>query len=173
VENRPFSEVLQEAIDNGFTEPDPREDLCGNDVGRKLLILARELDLQNEFEEIQIRNLIPENLRAGNAAAFLTRTKELDSIYDELKAAQKPNHVLRYIGELSGDLQQDKGNLEVKLVSVPSDSALGQLKGSDSIFEIYTDSYGDRPIVIQGAGAGASVTARGVFGDILRLSEKK
>lgn len=173
VENRPFSEVLQEAIDNGFTEPDPREDLCGNDVGRKLLILARELDLQNEFEEIQIRNLIPENLRAGNAAAFLTRTKELDSIYDGLKAAQKPNHVLRYIGELSGDLQQDKGNLEVKLVSVPSDSALGQLKGSDSIFEIYTDSYGDRPIVIQGAGAGASVTARGVFGDILRLSEKK
>jgi len=60
----------------------------------------------------------------------------------------------------------------VKLVSVPESSALGQLKGSDSIFEIYTESYGERPIVIQGAGAGASVTARGVFGDILRLSEK-
>lgn len=171
-EDRPFSEVLQEAIDKGFTEPDPREDLCGNDVGRKLLILARELDLQNEFEEINIQNLIPEHLRAGDKAEFLNRLQELDAIYDDIKQNQKPNHVLRYIGELSGDLQQDKGNLEVKLVSVPSDTALGGLKGSDSFFEIYTESYGDRPIVIQGAGAGSAVTARGVFGDILRLSEK-
>ena len=168
----PFSEILQEAIDNGYTEPDPREDLCGNDVGRKLLILARELDLQNEFEEISIQNLITEHLREGNVSDFLTKLKEFDPIYDEIKAAQKSNHVLRYIGELSGDLQNDKGNLEVKLVSVPSDTALGGLKGSDSFFEIYTESYGDRPIVIQGAGAGSAVTARGVFGDILRLSDK-
>nr|WP_294925304.1 bifunctional aspartate kinase/homoserine dehydrogenase I [uncultured Flavobacterium sp.] len=168
----PFSEILQEAIDNGYTEPDPREDLCGNDVGRKLLILARELDLQNEFEEISIQNLIPEHLREGNVSDFLTKLKEFDPIYDKIKAEQKPNHVLRYIGELSGDLQNDKGNLEVKLVSVPSDTALGGLKGSDSFFEIYTESYGDRPIVIQGAGAGSAVTARGVFGDILRLSDK-
>ena len=168
----PFSEILKEAIDNGYTEPDPREDLCGNDVGRKLLILARELDLQNEFEEISIQNLIPEHLREGNVSDFLTKLKEFDPIYDKIKAEQKPNHVLRYIGELSGDLQNDKGNLEVKLVSVPSDTALGGLKGSDSFFEIYTESYGDRPIVIQGAGAGSAVTARGVFGDILRLSDK-
>lgn len=168
----PFSEILQEAIDNGYTEPDPREDLCGNDVGRKLLILARELDLQNEFEEISIQNLIPEHLREGNVSDFLTKLKEFDPIYDKIKAEQQPNHVLRYIGELSGDLQNDKGNLEVKLVSVPSDTALGGLKGSDSFFEIYTESYGDRPIVIQGAGAGSAVTARGVFGDILRLSDK-
>ena len=79
---------------------------------------------------------------------------------------------MRYIGELSGDLSQSKGILEVKLVSVPNDSSLGQVKGSDSIFEIYTESYGEQPLVIQGAGAGASVTARGVFGDILRLTEK-
>lgn len=168
----PFSQILQEAIDNGYTEPDPREDLCGNDVGRKLLILARELDLQNEFEEISIQNLIPEHLREGNVSDFLTKLKEFDPIYDKIKADQKPNHVLRYIGELSGDLQNDKGILEVKLVSVPSDTALGGLKGSDSFFEIYTESYGDRPIVIQGAGAGSAVTARGVFGDILRLSDK-
>ncbi|MEZ7499970.1 bifunctional aspartate kinase/homoserine dehydrogenase I [Flavobacterium sp. Arc3] len=167
-----FSEILKEAIDSGFTEPDPREDLCGNDVGRKLLILARELDLQNEFEEVDIQNLIPEHLREGSAADFLTKLKEFDPIYDKIKADQKPNHVLRYIGELSGDLQHDKGILEVKLVSVPSDTALGGLKGSDSFFEIYTESYGDRPIVIQGAGAGSAVTARGVFGDILRLSDK-
>ena len=168
----PFSEILKEAIDNGYTEPDPREDLCGNDVGRKLLILARELDLQNEFEEISIQNLIPEHLRDGNVSDFLTKLKEFDPIYEKIKADQKPNHVLRYIGELSGDLQNDKGILEVKLVSVPSDTALGGLKGSDSFFEIYTESYGDRPIVIQGAGAGSAVTARGVFGDILRLSDK-
>jgi aspartokinase/homoserine dehydrogenase 1 len=168
----PFSEILKEAIDNGYTEPDPREDLCGNDVGRKLLILARELDLQNEFSEIDIQNLIPEHLREGSAADFLTKLKEFDPIYDKIKREQKPNHVLRYIGELSGDLQNDKGILEVKLVSVPSDTALGGLKGSDSFFEIYTESYGDRPIVIQGAGAGSAVTARGVFGDILRLSDK-
>jgi homoserine O-acetyltransferase len=168
----PFSEVLKEAIDNGYTEPDPREDLCGNDVGRKLLILARELDLQNEFEEIDIQNLIPEHLREGSASEFLTKLREFDPIYAKIKEEQQPNHVLRYIGELSGDLQNDKGNLEVKLVSVPSDTALGGLKGSDSFFEIYTESYGDRPIVIQGAGAGSAVTARGVFGDVLRLSEK-
>lgn len=168
----PFSEILKEAIDNGYTEPDPREDLCGNDVGRKLLILARELDLQNEFEEIKIQNLIPEHLREGSATEFLPRLNEFDAIYDKIKKEQKPNHVLRYIGELSGDLQNDKGNLEVKLVSLPSDTALGGLKGSDSFFEIYTESYGDRPIVIQGAGAGSAVTARGVFGDILRLSDK-
>jgi aspartokinase/homoserine dehydrogenase 1 len=70
---------LKEAIDNGYTEPDPREDLCGNDVGRKLLILARELDLQNEFEEIAIQNLIPEHLREGSASEFLTKLKEFDA----------------------------------------------------------------------------------------------
>ncbi|MCG9794177.1 bifunctional aspartate kinase/homoserine dehydrogenase I [Flavobacterium algicola] len=168
----PFSEILRQAIDSGFTEPDPREDLCGNDVGRKLLILARELDLQNEFSEVQIQNLIPDHLREGSAADFLTKLQEFDPIYDKIKSEQKPNHVLRYIGELSGDLQNDKGNLEVKLVSVPMDTALGGLKGSDSFFEIYTESYGDRPIVIQGAGAGSAVTARGVFGDVLRVSDK-
>ncbi len=168
----PFSDILKEAIDNGYTEPDPREDLCGNDVGRKLLILARELDLQNEFEEVAIQNLIPEHLREGNVQEFLTKLKEFDSVYDKIKRDQEPNHVLRYIGELSGDLHGDKGVLEVKLVSVPKETALGGLKGSDSFFEIYTESYGDRPIVIQGAGAGSAVTARGVFGDILRLSDK-
>ncbi len=171
-EERPFSEVLQEAIDKGFTEPDPREDLCGNDVGRKLLILARELDLGNEFDDVNIHNLIPENLREGEASSFLERLGELDEVYQKVKEEQKPDCVLRYIGDLWGDLSQEKGNLDVKLVSVPKSSALGQVKGSDSIFEIYTESYGDQPIVIQGAGAGAAVTARGVFGDILRLADK-
>jgi aspartokinase/homoserine dehydrogenase 1 len=170
-ENVPFSKVLKEAIDKGFTEPDPREDLGGNDVARKLLILARELDLENELDEVVIKNLIPENLRTGSVTHFLSNLELLNDEYQVLKDNQKSNHVLRYIGELSGDLSKDKGNLEVKLVSTPKSTPLGSLKGSDAIFEIYTESYGEQPIVIQGAGAGASVTARGVFGDILRLAK--
>ncbi len=173
ITDKPFSEILKEAIDLGFTEPDPREDLCGNDVARKLLILARELDLENEFDEIRIENLIPQFLRDGPTDSFLYRLEELDTVYQEIKNKQKPGHVLRYLGDLSGDLQQRKGNLSVKLVSVAANSPVGNLTGSDSIFEIYTESYGDNPIVIQGAGAGAEVTARGVFGDLLRISDKK
>ena len=170
----PFSEILQKAIDSGYTEPDPREDLCGNDVGRKLLILARELDLENEFEEVSIENLIPPALREGSREEFLSRLKEFDPIYQEIKDKAPQGTVLRYVGDLHGDLSQTAtASLEVKLVSVPVTSALGQVKGADSIFEIYTESYGENPIVIQGAGAGAAVTARGVFGDILRIIGNK
>ncbi|WP_454996229.1 bifunctional aspartate kinase/homoserine dehydrogenase I [Capnocytophaga leadbetteri] len=173
VEDKPFSEVLQHAINSGYTEPDPREDLCGNDVGRKLLILARELDLGNEFTDVKIQNLIPEHLREGSVEDFLQRLDEFNAPYQQIKEAQEPDHVLRYVGDLHGDLASTNTvQLDVSLVSVPRNSALGQVKGADSIFEIYTESYGDNPIVIQGAGAGASVTARGVFGDILRLAEK-
>lgn len=168
-----FSTIVKQAMEKGFTEPDPREDLCGNDVARKLLILARELDLQNELGEVQIRNLIPESLRGGQVDNFLQRIEELDQPFKELKEAQEEDHVLRYVGDLHGDLQQNKGELDVSLVSVPKNSALGQLSGSNSIFEIYTESYGENPIVIQGAGAGAEVTARGVFGDLLRIAEKR
>tara|TARA_R110000851_G_scaffold157058_1_gene299686 strand:+ start:63507 stop:64664 length:1158 start_codon:yes stop_codon:yes gene_type:complete len=168
-----FSEVLKEAINNGFTEPDPREDLCGNDVGRKLLILARELDLHNELEDISIQNLISKPLRSISKSAFFNQLQELDVPFHIKRKNLAKNHVLRYIGDLHGDLSKEDGAiLNVNLVPVPKNSALGQLKGSDSIFEIYTESYGKNPIVIQGAGAGAAVTARGVFGDILRLSDK-
>jgi bifunctional aspartokinase / homoserine dehydrogenase 1 len=170
VEEISFSTVLRDAISKGFTEPDPRDDLGGVDVARKLLILARELDLENELHEVIVQNLIPENLRGNDVNYFLKNMNLLNEEYQTLKNAQKPNHVLRYIGELSGDLSKEKGILEVKLVSVLQNSPLGSLKGSDAIFEIYTESYGAQPIVIQGAGAGAKVTARGVFGDILRIA---
>lgn len=171
VQDKPFSAIIQETIDKGFTEPDPREDFSGNDVARKLLILARELDLQNEFEDVSVQNLIPEAYQNISVEEFLSQLNVLDEEYQKIKDNQKPDHVLRYVGDLSGDLSQDKGNLEVKLVSVPANSTLGQIKGSDAIFEIFTESYGEQPIVIQGAGAGSEVTARGVFGDILRLSK--
>lgn len=170
--NAPFSQILKDAMRQGFTEPDPREDLSGNDVGRKLLILARELELSNEFSDIRIENLIPEQLQQGEVSYFLEHLNMLDDKFNEIKKNQKPGHVLRYVGDLHGNLQKEKGLLDVKLVSVPKESALGQVKGSDSIIEIYTESYGQNPLVIQGAGAGAAVTARGVFGDILRIAEK-
>ncbi len=166
-----FSEVLSAAIRLGYTEPDPREDLCGNDVGRKLLILARELDLHCELSDVTIQNLIPKELRKVSKEEFFAQITDFDVPFHIKRSNQAKEHVLRYIGDLHGDLSKEKGALlDVKLVSVPKNSMLGQLKGSDSIFEIYTESYGENPIVIQGAGAGASVTARGVFGDVLRLS---
>lgn len=172
-EEVPFSQVLQEALNQGFTEPNPREDLSGTDVARKLLILARELDLHNELDDVVIENLIPVGLRDIETSEFLTSFEQLNNTFVATKESQQPGHVLRYVGDLYGDLSDEKGaKLEVKLVSVPKESPLGSLKGADSIFEIYTESYGDQPIIIQGAGAGAKVTARGVFGDILRLTDK-
>ena len=168
----PFSTILKEAMEKGYTEPDAREDLSGNDVGRKLLILARELELKNEFSDINIQNLIPEQFQKANVQYFLDNLDILDTVFKKIKEEQKPAYVLRYVGDLSGNLQREKGNLEVKLISVPKESALGQVKGADSIIEIYTESYGKNPLVIQGAGAGAAVTARGVFGDIIRIAEK-
>lgn len=170
--NQPFSEVLKVAMDNGYTEPDPREDLSGNDVARKLLILARELELQNEFSDVSVESLIPEELREINLEGFLAKPEIINQKFAGIKKNQKSNHVLRYVGDLHGDLQKQKGILDVKLISVPKASALGQISGADSIIEIYTESYGENPIVIQGAGAGAAVTARGVFGDVLRIAEK-
>jgi len=171
--NKEFSEVLREAINRGYTEPDPRIDLSGNDVAKKLLILARELDLNNEIEDVSVQNLIPKQLRNISGKDFLSQLEELNVSYHIRRKNLLENQVLRYVGDLNGDLSKSDGaKLTVNLATVNRNSSLGQLKGSDSIFEIYTESYGEHPIVIQGAGAGAEVTARGVFGDILRLSEK-
>jgi homoserine O-acetyltransferase len=170
--DRPFSSIVLEAMCLGYTEPDPREDLSGMDVGRKLLILARELELKNELSDVQVANLIPESCRELTTSMFLEQIEVLDPVMEAIKKQQPQGHVLRYVGELHGDLQKEKGILEVKLIAVPKESSLGQVKGSDSIIEIYTESYGEHPLVIQGAGAGAAVTARGVFGDILRIAEK-
>lgn len=169
IEEISFSKVLAEAEKNGYTEPDSREDLSGNDVARKLLILAREIENKFEFSDIQISSLLLPDLDEKHAIEQYAIHKQLfDNPFEIAKKTQKQNHVLRYVGEL--DLQAKK--LEVKLVSVPQSTALGQLKGADNIIEIYTKSYGEIPIVIQGAGAGKEVTARGVLNDILKITDK-
>jgi aspartokinase/homoserine dehydrogenase 1 len=167
-EEVPFSDILKDAEKLGFTEPDSREDLSGNDVARKLLVLAREIEMDVEFSDINITSLLLPNLNETHSKSEYAISKNLfDEPYRIAKITQIEGYVLRYIGEL--DVKNNK--LEVKLVSVPRNSPLGQLKGADSLIEIYSKSYGENPIVIQGAGAGKEVTARGVLTDILRLSE--
>lgn len=166
----PFSVLMHKAMIHGYTEPDPREDLSGMDVARKLLILARELDLHVNLEDVEVQNLVPQKLRALDNNAFLNELGILDVAMLKRKKNLKEDNVLRYIGDLHGDLSREDGAiLQVNLQEIPKNSMLGQLKGSDSIFEIYTESYGANPIIIQGAGAGAAVTARGVYGDVLRI----
>lgn len=161
-----FTDVLLEAQQLGYTEPDPREDLCGMDVARKLIILAREIGLQVEFEEVSLESLIPEAfVHAESFEDFLTNKDALNQHFGAIKNSLKADEVLRYVG----DLLVEKNQLKVSLERIPASSPLGSLTGADSIFEIYTASYKDNPIVIQGAGAGASVTARGVYSDLLRI----
>ena len=167
-----FSQVVLSAKKAGYTEPDPREDLSGRDVARKLLILARELALENEMADVVTENLVPAEAQQLEVEQFLEEFSGWDDHFDQKKKLLKEDEVLRYVGELSGDLMGRKGDLRVSLEAVPRNSALGQVQGADSLVEIYTESYGERPLVIQGAGAGPMVTARGVFGDVLRVAER-
>lgn len=166
-ENKPFSEIVINALKGGYTEPDPREDLSGNDVARKLLVLAREAGLKLEFDDIEIDNLVIPSLRTASLNQFLDQVTLLDEVLQEKKDALSSDQVLRHLGEL--DVVNSV--LKVSLKAVPKSSPAGQLKGSDGFFEIYSESYASHPLVIKGAGAGREVTARGLLSDIIKVSK--
>ena len=168
---RSLRSIVEESARLGLTEPDPREDLSGEDVARKVLILVRELDVPAELSDVRWENSVPEALRSLSLEDFWARFGELEASIEALRATAKPDEVLRYVGDIVWDDVRQEATLSAGLRLVSRTSPLGRVSGADSCFEIYTESYGSQPIVIQGAGAGAAVTARGVFGDVLRLAE--
>lgn len=167
---KPFKEVFKAAQEGGYTEPDPRIDLSGTDVARKVLILARELDFACELSDVEIQNLVPPELQSIDFEDFTSQIETLEKHLSQLCHHYPAHHIPRYVGELQVTSDGTVA-LRCSLQPVQEESALGRVRGADSCFEIFTESYGNLPIVIQGAGAGASVTARGVFGDLLRTAE--
>lgn len=162
---RPFSVLVQEALELGYTEPDPREDLSGGDVARKLLILARQIGLKMDMHHIKVENLVPQPLRDGSfSKAFFQRfAKYDDAMKRRLESAQNHGSVLRYVGTLQGK------KAFAGIQEIPTNHMLASTKGSDNIIAFTTHRYSKTPLVVQGPGAGADVTAMGVFSDLLKL----
>ena len=162
----PFSELVREAHALGYTEPDPRDDLSGTDVARKLVILAREAGMPLSLGDVDVQSLVPERLRDADRDGFMASLHELDapmlSAYD---AARDRGCVLRYVARL----QQD-GKARVALLELPDDHAFAHLRLTDNCVQFTTRRYRDNPLIVQGPGAGPEVTAAGVFSDLLRLS---
>jgi bifunctional aspartokinase / homoserine dehydrogenase 1 len=169
-----FKEVVEAAMSGGYTEPDPRIDLSGLDVKRKLLILARESRFELELDAIQTAAFLPDGaLETSNVEAFLSllaaNEQHFASLYKEAKAKQQK---LKFVAELSVGADHYI-QAKVGLQGVDSSSDYYTLSGSDNILMLYTDRYQKQPMVIKGAGAGADVTASGIFGDIIRASNHR
>ncbi len=163
---RPFSEILLEAKNLGFTEPDPRDDLSGQDVARKIVILAREIGIKIDIKDVEIENLVPESLQKVSVTDFLNQIPSLDVLFSKkLSDAKSEDKILRYVAKID---QNKKAT--VKLLNYSVNHPLGRLSGSDNMVIFTTERYNKRPLVIQGPGAGPEVTAAGVFSDLLRLS---
>jgi aspartokinase/homoserine dehydrogenase 1 len=163
----PFSGIVRKAMESGYTEPDPRDDLSGMDVARKLTILARELGQTVEIGDFPVQNLVPEALRDVDIGDFLGRLPEYD---DDIKAlyerAAADDKKLRYIARLDAD-----GAAEVRLEAIAVGHPFSNINLTDNIVQFKTSRYASNPLVIQGPGAGPEVTAGGVFSDLLRLAK--
>jgi len=161
----PFSALVRDAHAMGFTEPDPREDLSGQDVARKLLILGRQIGLTLDLDEVKVDSLVPKPLARGKyTGAFLSNLARYDAaMADRVKRAAARGHVLRYVGTLEG------GKASAGLREFPRTHPIASAKGSDNVIAFSTTRYARTPLVVQGPGAGADVTAMGVFSDVLKL----
>lgn len=167
--SRPFSELVAEAKALGYTEPDPRDDLSGTDVARKLVILAREAGATVSLDDVEIESLVPESLRALSREDFLTRMSEMDApMQARLDAARAQGRSLRYLAQLdnSGDALRARVGLAMP---EPGHASLYS-RLTDNLIQFRTRRYAANPLVVQGPGAGADVTAAGVFGDILAIA---
>jgi len=166
--SKSFSAVVKEAKNLGYTEPDPRDDLSGADVARKLLILAREAGLELESKDIKVQNLVPESCRKTSSVDefFSLLEKEDKASADLIAKAKKEGKKLCYIGKIEGK------SAEVSLQVIDSAHPFYGLSGSDNIISFTTKRYDSRPLVVKGPGAGAEVTAAGVFADIIRIASQ-
>lgn len=165
-EGTKFSEVVKQAKEKGFTEPDPRDDLNGMDVARKILILSREVGLDLSLDDVEIDNILPQScIDAESVDAFFKELENANDYFDDLRiAAKKSGKVLRFIAKMNN------GVASVGLESVDQTNPFFALDGSDNMISFTTDRYLERPLVIKGPGAGAEVTAAGVFAEIISIS---
>ncbi len=161
----PFSALVRDAHAMGFTEPDPREDLSGQDVARKLLILARQIGLAMDLDEVKVESLVPKPLATGRySPRFLSAFEGADAGFaSRLTRAAARGAVLRYVGIL------EHGKASAGLREFPKSHPVASAKGSDNLIAFTTKRYSRTPLVVQGPGAGADVTAMGVFSDVLKL----
>ena len=163
---RTFSEVVREAHSLGLTEPDPREDLSGVDVARKLIILAREMGLEVEMDAVRVESLVAEDLREGSVDQYLDSLGKHDQkMADLLSSARDKGQVVRYVGTIDAN-----GDLSAEMRSYPTEHPFASLTGSDNIVSFQTARYNSQPMIVRGPGAGPEVTAAGVFADLLRLA---
>ena len=163
---QPFSALVRDAKAQGFTEPDPRDDLSGMDVARKLTILAREMGLDLELGDVELEGLVPASLQSGDAETFLARVPEIDeAMRERFMSARARNHVLRYVGRLDADTRR----ATVGLVELDRSHLFANISLTDNVVSFTTSRYDRNPLVVRGPGAGPAVTAGGVFADLLRV----
>ncbi len=161
---RPFADVVRQAQTEGYTEPDPRLDLSGTDVMRKIMILAREAGERMEMDDIANHSFLPASCMQGSVEDFYAEmAKEEDHFQQLYEAAAAKGKKLKFVA------QYDNGIASVGLQHIGPEQDLYHLYGKDNVVLFYTDRYSEQPLVIKGAGAGAEVTASGVFADILRI----
>jgi len=162
----PFSEVVKDAKARGLTEPDPRDDLSGMDVARKLVILGREMGLALELADVEVESLVPAALRDCSIEEYLERLPAEDAaMADLIREARGAGQVLRYVARLTA-----AGRATVALERLPAGHAFANIALTDNVVRFVTDRYCDNALVVQGPGAGPAVTAAGVFSDLLRLA---